>query len=132
MRIWLAMLAVACVGCEPKFRGKGALFLDGEAFTPVRCRVLPPRATGIELADASSTTLTLELPAETLRAFEGLGGTAEVALTVAGKAPSALGACARLTMKGEGYHGDEKRAASGTATLECPQLKGTLTFSGCF
>lgn len=133
MRILLVVLAVGCLGCEPKFRGKGALVLDGTAFTPVRCRVLAPRATGIELTDASgATALSLELPPVTLRAAEEIGGSAEVVLTLAGKSPLRLGACARLTLKGEGYHGEEKRAASGTATLDCPQAQGTFSFSGCF
>ncbi len=33
MRILLALLAVGCLGCEPKFRWKGPLLLEGNAFT---------------------------------------------------------------------------------------------------
>ena len=41
-----------------------------------------------------------------------------------------------MTLKGEGYHGEGKRAASGTASLECSAgrstVRGDLTFTGCF
>jgi len=132
MRIWLLLLVACVLGCEPKFEGRGPLLLEGNAYTPVKCHVLAPRATGIEVSDASGVWLSLVLPPATVRAWEELNGAAEAELTAPGKTTATLGACAKLALKGEGYHAEGKRAVSGTATLDCAQLKGTLTFSGCF
>lgn len=132
MKSWLLLLVVCVLGCEPKFQGQGPLLLEGSAYTPVKCHVLAPRATGIEVSDASGVALSLVLPPVTVRAWEELSGAAEAKLTAPGKAAVGLGACAKLTLEGEGYHAEGKRAVSGSATLDCPQLKGTFTFSGCF
>jgi hypothetical protein len=52
-----------------------------------------------------------------------------------GRAPAPLGPCGSLTMRGEGYHGSGKRAASGRLSLSCRgevAISGDIDFSGCF
>jgi hypothetical protein len=126
--------ACALVGCEPTFSSEGSLSIDDADFRPVRCRVLVG-ATGIELEDASHTRLELTLPPARLDAFKETSGSPRARYDVAGKAPVSFGPCGSLTMRGEGYHGGGKRAASGKLTLACAggaKASGDVVFRGCF
>jgi hypothetical protein len=132
----LTLVLVACAGCRPTFKADGTLVVNGATFRPVACQVLAPRATGVGLTDSKGNQLELMLPPMTLRAWEAISGAPSVALTLPGEASVNLGLCGTLTLKGEGYHGEGKRAASGTASLECSAgrstVRGDLTFTGCF
>lgn len=134
--VLLVTIVLASAGCQPTFEPEGALLVQGAPFAPVSCQVLAPSATGIALRDARANLLSLKLPPQTLRAWERIEGTPRAELTMSGRSPSDLGPCGALVLEGEGYHGDGKRAASGTASLECSsggtQVQGTLRFSGCF
>ncbi len=136
VRCSLIVFALFVSACEPKFKAQGAFALEDAVFTPTACHVLAPRATGVELTDVTGARLELVLPPMTLEAFTELKGTPGAVLTTSGEAPIDLGPCGTLTLKGEGYHGGGKRAASGSASLACSagsaHVMGTLTFSGCF
>lgn len=126
--------ACALLGCEPTFSSEGSLSIDDAEFIPVRCHVLTG-ATGIELEDASSTRLSLTLPLTRLDAFKETSGAPRARYDVAGKAPITFGPCGSLTMRGEGYHGGGKRAASGKLTFACAggaKASGEVVFRGCF
>lgn len=136
----LAGVAVATVfgstACRPTFESQGTVTIDGTAFAPKDCRVLAPRATGVALGDSTGRWLTLALPPMTLKAWRQIDGTPSAALTRPGQPDVELGPCGVLTLRGEGYHGEGKRAASGNAALECSaagaEVKGVLSFTGCF
>lgn len=134
--LFVAVLLLACAGCQPTFESEGTLTVGGTTFRPVACHVLAPRATGVALNDSEGRSLELTLPPAILDAWRELRGTPSTALTLPGQPPTDLGPCGLLTLEGEGYHGQGKRAASGTASLDCAvgaaAVQGTLTFSGCF
>lgn len=137
MRVLLCFLAlVAGTGCQPRFKAHGALSVDGMSFEPVACEVLAPRSTGVAFTDTTGRGLSLTLPPQRLDAWRELRGTPTVALTRLGQPPRELGSCGELRMQGEGYHGDGKRASSGSIALDCAALEavvtGALTFTGCF
>lgn len=137
MRSLLCILAlVAGTGCQPKFKAHGALVVDGTSFEPVACQVLAPRSTGVTFTDTTGRGLSLTLPPQRLDAWRELRGTPAVALTRPGQPPRDLGSCGELRMQGEGYHGDGKRASSGSTSLDCAApgtvVTGALTFTGCF
>jgi hypothetical protein len=129
-------LVLASSGCQPTFEPKGSLTVRGAPFAPVSCEVLASCDSGIALRDVQGNQLSLKLPPQTLRAWERIEGTPRAELTMSGRPPIDLGPCGQLALSGEGYHGDGKRAASGTMSLECSsrdaQVRGTLRFSGCF
>jgi hypothetical protein len=129
----VAGIAVAFGACDPDFQPEGELTVDGELFAPTRCRVLTD-STGVELRDATSNRLRLTLPSGRIEAFTEISGPARATLTRPGSAPVELGECGTLRLRGQGYHSQGKRAASGTATLECAggETGGELSFSGCF
>jgi type 1 fimbria pilin len=126
-----SLLVIAGAGCRPKFAPHGELTLSGEPFRPTACRVLVG-ATGVELADAAGSRLELVLPPQTLDAFRDVKGTPRAQLTRPSGARVDLGACGALTLTGEGYHGEGRRAASGHLVLACDGGAGTLDFEGCF
>lgn len=130
------LLALSSAGCQPTFEPAGALTIGGAAFAPVGCQVLAPRATGIDLRDAQGRSLSLTLPPQILDAWRKIHGTPRATLALPGQPPQELGPCGALMLEGEGYHGQGKRAASGSATLQCgtgeTAVHGTLTFDGCF
>jgi hypothetical protein len=127
-------LLVALVGCEPKFEPSGSLTIDGAPFQPTLCQVLAGE-TGIELTDAAGARLKLTLPPVTLEAFREIGGTPSATFEASGKAVVTSASCGTLKLRGEGYHGSGKRAASGALSLSCTgplTATGTLSFTGCF
>ena len=128
-----AGIAAAFGACEPEFRPEGSLTIDGEPFAPTVCRVLT-NATGVELRDAASNRLELTMPPAQVAAFAEVTGAARARLIRTGQAPVELGECGTLRLRGQGYHGQGKRALSGTATLACGggATGGELSFSGCF
>jgi hypothetical protein len=134
----LALLGAAFVcltSCKPEFTSTGSLSIDGKEFVPTSCRVLAP-CTGIELTNAAGASVQLTLPPARLDAFEDVSGSASLSY-MPGPGATAIegGACGRLTMTGEGYHGGGKRAASGQATLACEapvKVSGDIKFEGCF
>ena len=126
---WLLLLSLAA--CQPSFSSRGSFTVEGAAFTPTRCRVLAPEATGVALTDAQGRELRVALPPVTLKAFEEVSGTPTVTLQT-GDTKRDLGPCGAAKLVGEGYHGGGRRAAKGELKLECAGLSGTLDFSGCF
>jgi hypothetical protein len=131
----IASMILAAAGCKPTFEPTGTMSIGGAPFHPTACHVLTCE-TGVELIDPNRGRLELTLPPQPLKAWQTIGGGAS-ARWIAGSnsAPVGLGACASLTMRGEGYHGSGRRAASGHASLSCTgavAAAGTLDFSGCF
>jgi hypothetical protein len=131
----MMFVLVVATGCKPRFEHTGNLTVGGTAFHPVGCHVRNS-CTGIDLVDHDGRRLELTLPPQTLRAWESIGGTAHVRW-ISGPVASSidLGPCGMLTLRGQGYHGDGKRAASGHLSLACasaPSAKGALDLSGCF
>jgi hypothetical protein len=127
-------LLLVLVGCRPAFEATGTLSIDGVPWRPNECHVLT-RCTGIELVDAQHRRIELTMRPQALNAWRRISGSANVRWSDAGRAPSELGQCGDLTMRGEGYHGDGKRAASGRVSFACTGkvvARGALDFSGCF
>jgi len=130
--MWRACSAVAWLvlsGCQPTFEATGALTVNGESFTPAKCRAMS-EATGIEVVTPSGGTVQLTLPPQTVKAFETVRG--DVTVTPGGDGPRPSSPCGTLELRGEGYHGGGRRAVSGKVSLRCEQAQGELTFSGCF
>lgn len=127
------MLAVTVGGCRPVFEGTGTLVVGGVPFNPTACHVLTTG--GIELLDVAGRRLVLTIPAQVLDAWKEIRVTPRVAWQPGPGAAVDLGACSSLLLRGEGYHGEGRRAASGQVTLTCPgetAAGGELRFSGCF
>jgi hypothetical protein len=130
------LLAGVLTACPPTFAAQSStVSISNAAFVPVSCQMVVG-ATAVELTSADGARLRLLLPPQTLKAFEEVKGQAEVTYSPgAGKPEVALGACATLSLTGEGYHAQQKRAAKGHAELACPApttISGALAFSGCF
>lgn len=119
--------------CAPEFRPEGFLTVEGLDLSPTACRVLTD-CTGIELRDAASTRLRLTMPPTRVDTFEEASGPATATLTRASGETVELGDCGTLRLEGQGYHGQGKRAMSGTVRLDCGggATSGELTFTGCF
>ena len=132
----LVVVASLCAACEPTFKPEGgSITIDGAAFRPTACHVLAGTTGGIALSDAAGVRLELTLPPTRLDAFQEVHATSRVRYQVPGKPAVDLGACGELVLRGEGYHAQSKRAASGWMTLSCSgtaTVKGDLTFAGCF
>ena len=131
----LVLVVTGAIGCEPRFKPNGSLMIQDRDFEPVACHVLV-NCFGIVLQNAAGARLEMRLPPAVLNAWRSISGVPEVRFTPsAGATPLNLGACGMLTLTGEGYHGQGKRAASAHASLSCSggvTVKGNLTFSGCF
>ncbi|MEI7894113.1 MAG: hypothetical protein WCI05_13555 [Myxococcales bacterium] len=133
----LAVLALAATaGCAPTFDAQGSLSINGEPFEPVSCRVLAGTKGGIELTDKRGARLSLALPPAHLNAWREISGVPQVSYDPgAGERPIDLGRCGSVTLRGEGYHGQGKRAANGHLELACSgavSIKGELRWTGCF
>jgi hypothetical protein len=130
-----AVVALGLVGaCRPTFEARASLMLDGATWQPRECHV-QSRCTGIELVDDRQRRLELTIPPQTLFAWQQIGGAAQVRWLEAGRPPVGLGACGSLTLRGQGYHGAGKRAASGQALVDCRgpvAVRGDIDFVGCF
>jgi hypothetical protein len=129
--VWILALLGALSGCRPQFKPEGALTVAGAAFVPVRCRALGQEL-GVELATAEGAMLTLVLPWSRLDAFREVKGEPHLVFQPVGAAAVEAERCGTLMLRGEGYHGEGKRAASGQLSLSCEAGKGELSFSGCF
>ena len=133
--IAMALLGAGAIGCEPTFKSKGTLRIQDADFGPIACHVLV-NDFGIALESAPGARLELTLPPARLDAWRSVKGVPRARFTRSnGAATLDLGACGALTLTGEGYHGQHKRAASGQASLSCSgdvTVKGDFTFSGCF
>ena len=125
------MLLCVLSGCAPKFKPEGTLTLGGAPFVPVRCRVLG-KELGVELSTSEGWTLDLVLPWARLNAFEEVKGEPHLVSQPIGGALVEADRCGSLLLRGEGYHGEGKRAVSGQLSLSCEAARGELTFSGCF
>jgi type 1 fimbria pilin len=134
--LMLLLAAASAAGCAPRFQGDSSITIDGAAFQPTMCNVLAGAQGGIVLVDAAGTRLTLGLPPARLDAWREIAGAPHARLEPAGgKPPVDLGACGSLTLRGEGYHGSGRRAASGNASLSCSggaAVRGDIHFTGCF
>lgn len=138
MNLRRIVLVLFCVlltaACEPKFKSRGALTIQGETFQPTSCQVtLAPG--GITLGNADGAQLALVIPPTRVDAFRSYSFTPTVTFQARQDAPGrALGTCGTLTLRGEGYHGYGKRAVSGRVSLVCSggATSGYLEFSGCF
>jgi hypothetical protein len=131
----IASMILAAAACTPTFEPKGTLWIERAPFHPIACHVLTC-GTGIELRDAGRNRLEIRIPPQTLNAWQTIGGSA-TARWIAGSNGNTveLGSCASLTLRGEGYHGSGRRAASGRVSLSCSgavTAGGALDFSGCF
>jgi hypothetical protein len=128
------MLAIGAGACEPRFQGSGKLTIDGAVFVPTTCH-RSSCGVGIELGDAAGARLQLVLPPQVLDAWSELSGQSEVKLQKSpGESMSELGTCGTLTMRGEGYHDQRGRAASGHVTVACASptaVQGEYKFRGC-
>lgn len=131
----LAMATLALAGCAPKLKRSGKLWVDGLEYKPDTCHVLTDR-TGIQLVDVTGVRLELALPPARLDFMSEISGTPHVTYVGGPAKPMLdLGTCGTLTMRGEGYHGSGRRAASGRMSLVCSgaaSVSGELTFEGCF
>lgn len=125
-----APLALSLIACAPKFKSEGSLTVGGAPFAPASCRVMA-ESFGVELS-AGAARVELTLPPRNLNAFQEVNGTPHVRIAPAGQAVRDLGSCGSLILKGEGYHGDGRRAVSGHVSLACPDASGELDFTGCF
>jgi hypothetical protein len=129
-----AAFAMLCVlaGCRPEFKPEGTLTVGGTPFLPVQCHALGTQL-GIELVSDSGRKIRLVLPPARLDAFREIKGEPHfTAESPVGEPPVEREACATLMLRGEGYHGEGKRAVSGQLSLACEAAQGELTFSGCF
>jgi hypothetical protein len=131
----MALAVAMAAGCTPTFEPKGTLWIERAPFHPIACHVLTC-GTGIELRDANHNRLEIRIPPQTLNAWQTIGGSA-TARWIAGSSGATvdLGSCGSLTLRGEGYHGSGRRAASGHVSLSCSgtvAAAGALDFSGCF
>lgn len=127
-------LTVLCVltGCEPKFKPEGTLTVGDAAFVPVNCHALGTQL-GIELISDTGRQLKLVLPWARLDAFREIRGEPHfTAESPVGEPPVERESCGTLLLRGEGYHGDGKRAVGGQLSLACEAGKGELSFTGCF
>lgn len=129
--LWVvAMIALGAStsGCKPKYSGTGSISTEAGPFRPSACHLMGARATGIELVDDAGTRIEVTLPPSRLDYNQEIEGKASVAI-----GPRALGACATLKMRGEGYHDARGRAASGHVSFACGNdLRGDLDYAGCF
>jgi hypothetical protein len=130
---------VAIGGCAPTFdTEKSSLTVDGEVFRPTACQVHVGAHGGVTFTDGNGGRLTLALPPQHLDYAKEINGTPEVqweAPSTQTKPAVEVGSCGALTLRGEGYHGQGKRAASGHATLSCERgakIVGEIRWSGCF
>ena len=134
-RIAIVLLEIGAVGCEPTFKSQGTLLIQDADFRPISCHVLVEDF-GIALQDAPGARLELSLPPARLDAWRSVSGVPRARFMPSNNARVLdPGACGTLTLTGEGYHGQGKRAVSGQVSLSCSgevTVRGDFTFSGCF
>jgi hypothetical protein len=135
----LASIAlVFAASCAPTFDAQSALVIDGAPYQPTACQVHAGAYGGVTFIDAHGARLTLALPPQRLDFAGEIGGTPEVRWepqTNEIKPALEVGTCGSVTLRGEGYHGQGRRAASGHATLGCTagaKISGEIRWSGCF
>ncbi len=130
-----ALFWIGVIGCEPTFKPSGMLLVEDVDFRPIACHVMV-NTFGIAFENATGARLELLLPPTRLDAWRSTGGVPQARfIPNDGVSALNLGACGALTLTGEGYHGQTKRAVSGKASLSCSSgvtVTGNLTFSGCF
>ena len=131
----LALGSLLALSCAPKFKPTGGgLTVHGALVQVDQCHVLAPDQGGVELGSASGIRIQLSMLPARLDAQKEMGGPVDVQVLV----PPAtdfqeLGKCGSMTLRGEGYHSEGRRAMSGTASLSCgTEAIGGLSFSGCF
>jgi hypothetical protein len=118
----------------PRFQARGALTLDGAPFQPTSCSALRGKA-GVRLASDGGAALTIALPVAPPGAFQTVSGVPRVSVDLAPGPAADLGTCGQASLRGEGWHGEGKRAAGGHLALDCGgahRVTGDLEISGCF
>ncbi|MBI2377008.1 MAG: hypothetical protein HYV07_23610 [Deltaproteobacteria bacterium] len=128
-----AIAGLLLASCAPKFEGSGKLHAGGDELHPSLCRVLV-QATGIELSDDFGSKLKVTIPPARIEAFREITGPASISYDGRG-GHSVAPSCGTLSLRGQGYHGGGRRAASGKLSLSCsgpPAVAGDFEFEGCF
>ena len=130
MKRALPAAALALLSCAPKYEGTGTLTIYDEPFTPTACHVQtsPP---SLELTGPNVARVVLSFPGENIDFGKERTAKPRLEYQRMGTAGYVVD-CASLTMRGEAYHAEGKRALSGKLELACDHFGGKLEFSGCF
>ncbi len=113
------LVAVPFLITPPRFKHTGTITVDDTPFEPVACKAITGSLAGVDLYDARGARLTLLLTGVSVRVWANVDGTPRVTYAAPGTAPVDIGTCGSLTIRGGGYHGQNKRAVSGHASLSC-------------